>query len=101
MIRYDGILVGNAYAFRATDPKELKRAGHPRGPGNDIHLREMLQQSTLTVAAWGANIELVRESEVLALLRAVRPVHYLILTKGGHPSHPLYKPRNLLPTELV
>ena len=34
--------VVNLYAYRATDPADLKRAGYPVGPDNDAHIEDAM-----------------------------------------------------------
>lgn len=51
------------------------------------------------VCGWGVKGELLqRGAAVRALLRGASiPLHYLRLTQGGHPEHPLYLPGALTP----
>jgi hypothetical protein len=95
---FDGLLVGNAYAYRSTDPAALRRVWDPIGPDNDAWLTVMAKLSALTVIAWGTNCAPERAEAVRSLLVAAgtRP-HYLKLTKGGEPWHPLYLPKKLGP----
>jgi hypothetical protein len=89
---YHGFEVVNLYAYRATDPKELRRAGWPVGPENDMHIIAALADSDPEVCvAWGSNAaDLSRPAEVLALLRKWgRKVSCLRITSSGHPQHPL------------
>ena len=56
--RAGGLLVLNLFAYRATDPRELREAADPVGPENDEiikrHLDGMsLYEGTKVVAAWG------------------------------------------------
>ena len=96
---YDGMIVTNLFAFRATDPRDMRGADDPIGRGNDEALRNASLDAALTVAGWGANgAYLGRAVQVLPTLS--RP-HYLRLTKDGHPGHPLYLPASLRPVEWV
>ncbi len=81
------LAVVNLYAYRATDPKELKRVSDPIGPENDAWLERASEEADITVAAWGANADLFRSTQVKKLLH--NPKH-LGLTKAGYPRHPLY-----------
>jgi hypothetical protein len=94
---YDRLLVGNLYACRATDPRDVWQFDHPVGPDNDKHLAEMAAQSQLIVAAWGANAKPGRCVEVLDILRKHNDVHFLQLTQDGQPKHPLYLKSSLQP----
>jgi hypothetical protein len=46
-------IVGNKFAFRAKDITALRTAADPRGPDNDRHLREIMSEAPVVVAAWG------------------------------------------------
>ncbi len=84
------LLVGNIYAFRATDPRDLFRAAEPVGGArNDAVLTELLARGGVTVAAWGARGRPGRVAEVMRLPGAER-LTALATTKGGAPGHPLY-----------
>lgn len=87
--------VVNLFAFRATDPRDLRRADDPVGPGNDVTLRAAARWADMTICAWGAHGDhRGRAAKVLHLLRQTgRPLFTLGLTKGGAPRHPLYLPR--------
>ena len=80
---------GNLFAWRATDPRELRQVPDPVGPENDRHLIEMSGSADAVVAAWGARGNYRnRDSSVLGLLKGT--VEHLGLTKRGYPRHPLY-----------
>lgn len=85
------ITVVNAYALRATDPRELRRHRDPVGPENHIHLDGIAHAYDRIVVAWGARIDDQREREVEAILRR-GGARLLCLgkTKDGYPRHPLY-----------
>lgn len=48
-IRNDGasFIVGNAFAYRATNVNELRAVKDPIGPENDYHLKEIIAQARL------------------------------------------------------
>ena len=52
---YGGVDMLNLFAFRATDPSDLKAAVDPVGPKNDRYLAEYTSRSHATVAAWGVH----------------------------------------------
>ena len=55
---YARLIVGNAYAWRSTDPAGLWTAGPgPVGPDNDQHLEQIARDAEPVVCAWGANIK--------------------------------------------
>ncbi len=85
---FQRLTVGNLFAWRATDPAELREASDPVGVENDYHLTEMSMAAEVTIAAWGVRGSYrSREREVLPFLC---DVEHLGLTKGGYPKHPLY-----------
>lgn len=87
------LVVCNLYAFRATDPRELRTASDPKGPVNADYLRRAAQQAHVIVAAWGSkHLGGSWPLRVLAMLEAEKPVHALKILKTGHPGHPLYVP---------
>ncbi|WP_224817131.1 DUF1643 domain-containing protein [Hasllibacter sp. MH4015] len=82
----------NIFAWRATDPRDMRRADDPVGPGNDAAILDSLDWADRIICAWGTHGEhLGRGPAVEALLRASgRPLYHLGLSKAGHPKHPLY-----------
>lgn len=87
---FDGLLVCNLYAFRATKPAELWKTTDPIGPENDFHLSSGGNCSKKIVIAWGRNGASARRAEVLRILRKYNAVHCLGKTNDGSPRHPLY-----------
>ncbi len=84
--------VCNIFAYRATDPKDMRSQADPIGPENNATILTSVEWADDLVAAWGAHGEhMGRGKEVEALLRNLgsSPKH-LGLTKAGHPKHPLY-----------
>lgn len=93
---FDGMFMLNAFAFRATQPRDMKAAADPNGPGNDEALQRISDQCELIVAAWGTHgAYLNRGQQVCRLLN--RPLHCLKQTKDGFPGHPLYLRRDAEP----
>ena len=96
---YGGLMMTNLFAWRATAPRTMMAASEPVGPDNDRVLQAAYAKATLTVAAWGAHgTHGGRNNAVRALMPHM---HYLRLTKEGHPGHPLYLPSGLLPMEWI
>lgn len=99
------LLMLNLFAFRATDPHEMKAAEDPVGPLHDDILKALSELTAhsrgLIIAAWGTHGGyLDRASRVRELLKGV-PLHYLKLTKDGCPGHPLYLKGDLKPVRWV
>jgi hypothetical protein len=84
--------VTNIFAWRDTDPKKMRAAIDPVGPGNDAAIAESCPWADQIIAGWGTHgAHLDRGAQVEALLRRTGlPVYHLGLTKDGHPKHPLY-----------
>lgn len=92
---FGGLMMLNLFAYRATDPADMKAAKDPIGPDNDEALHFAHSNTTTVVAAWGAHGTFQgRDQQVRAMLPRLQ---YLRLTKDGHPGHPLYLPANLRP----
>lgn len=91
---FGGMMTGNLFALRATDPAELKRNSDPVGSYNDHHLADMSRKCAVTVCAWGSHPMVNgRAAEVLHLLADIgTEVRCLGRTKIGRPKHPLYVP---------
>lgn len=95
---FAGMVMLNAYAFRATLPQNMKAGRRfsdgpvltddPVGPDNDRAIKCVCEKSMLVVAAWGVHCEPARAEQVLSLID--QPVYCLGRTKVGHPKHPLY-----------
>lgn len=92
------LIVGNLFAFRATDVRELRDTSDPVGPKNDDHLFDMMFEADRIVVAWGPvakqpKLLRARWRQVLNLglgfddLRSIGAP-----AKDGHPCHPLMLP---------
>lgn len=87
---YGTLLKGNLFAFRATDPKKMRKAEDPIGPENDKYLLDMRKEASLVICAWGAGGNFrVRDYDVLNLCKG-SVIKCLGKTKEGFPRHPLY-----------
>lgn len=102
---FGSILVVNAYAYVATDPKDLLAARAAGvdivGPENDEMLHSAFADPwTRTVLAWGANLRADRLAEI-GLIPGVEWARCLGVTKSGMPRHPLMLPYDtpLIPYE--
>ena len=101
---HGGVEVINLFAFRATDPKDMKAAADPVGPVNDdmtlAVLMAALDLDATVICAWGKHGRFRnREAEVLAMAKERDvPLHVLKLNCDGTPAHPLYLPHALKPT---
>ncbi len=91
---YGGSIVFNIFAFRATDPKNMRAQPDPVGPDNDMWLRKIAAQSREfdVIAGWGEHGEhLSRGGAVLDIFRQEGGcISALKINASGHPAHPLY-----------
>ncbi len=92
---YDGMMMVNLFAYRATDLKSLCWVEDPIGPDNETHLKYALLQSHKVVAAWGASgpeSSTFRQSQrfMFEAGHAGVTVECFGKTSSGHPKHPLY-----------
>ena len=88
---YRGLLVGELFGIRSTDPRVLKSDPDPIGPDNDRFLQAMAQEAALVVFAWG-NWGKVRNrsAQVAAMFTGAKCFG---ITAQGEPIHPLYQAR--------
>jgi len=93
------IIVGNLFAYRATDVHELATAADPVGPDNDEHLRAIMSEADMIVVAWGASGKLPKllrgrwRTVVRMADEMGRQLHSIgEPAKDGHPCHPLMLP---------
>ncbi len=89
---FGGFRVTNIFAWRATDPRNMRAAKSPIGPDNDAAIQAACAWADQVIAAWGTHGSyLDRGTQVAELLRRTgKPLLHLGLSKQGHPKHPLY-----------
>ena len=92
---WHSLIVGNVFAYRATDITELRHAPDPVGPHNERHLAQIFRDADVHIAAWGPRSKLPP-----ALREEWRMVSTIALDEGydlrcwgtakdGQPRHPL------------
>lgn len=89
---YGGIAVANLFAFRATDPAEMKAAADPIGPDNDHHIVRVAFNARDVMIAWGVHGKHRGRSAVVRGMLGRAPgvsLYHLGTTKHGQPLHPL------------
>src|SRR5437764_959701 len=99
---YGALIVTNLFAWRATEPRDMKAAREPVGRANDRAIVRAAREAALVVCAWGNHgAHLGRASTVTGLLRdAGIAMHALRVNGAGEPAHPLYLPGTLEPQRL-
>lgn len=88
-------IVGNVFAYRATDVRELSKVADPIGRRCNDYIREIVSEADVLVPCWG-NITKVSPDlrpNFLWLKQKLdasgKPVMTFGLSKDGHPMHPL------------
>jgi len=89
---FGAFCVTNIFAWRDTDPRLMRAASDPVGPGNDAAIAAASRAADQVVCAWGTHgAHLDRGLAVEQLLRGTgAELFHLGLSKAGHPKHPLY-----------
>lgn len=91
---FDGYVMLNLFAFRATDPADMK-FHNQRLYMEEVRNTKVIDQITdivdMIVCAWGAHGTFLNQGEAIRDYLKEKPLHHLGLTKGGYPGHPLYK----------
>lgn len=92
---YGSVYLANLFAYRATQPQDMKTAQHPVGADNNAWLRQLATESAIIIAAWGNDgTHLQRSAEVRQLLPTL---HCLKINQSGEPAHPLYQKATATP----
>lgn len=92
------LIIGNLFAYRATDPSALRRVPEPIGEENNIWLDRIADECDILIAAWGTHGKLYsRDQEIKE--RFAGKLKALRLTACGSPGHPLYLPGDSVPFE--
>ena len=92
------LIVANLYAWRATDPIELRRQAmsgwNVIGHDNDSWIMQAVREAEVVVVAWGPRADPRRSQSVLDLIRnGGKTPMCLGLSKDGFPRHPLMIPK--------
>jgi len=87
---FGGLIVGNLFALRSTDPMFLYSHSDPVGPDNDAHLRSIAICAEQVVFAWGNHGLFQERGRVVAEMLDDRNISALNITGKGQPGHPLY-----------
>ena len=98
---FGGFVVVNLFALRTTDPKRLRYAADPVGPGNDdVVLRAATLAGSKPVCGWGNHGAFGSRAQAVTQMLATNGVRLtaLAVTALGNPTHPLYLPRSLTPS---
>lgn len=96
---YDGCIVTNLFAYRATDPMALRDIQDPVGPSNNEAILNAAQGAARVVCAWGVHGAFLLRGRIVYDLLTARKIELSCIakTKQGHPMHPLYLPATSRP----
>ena len=96
---YGGCVVANLFAYRATNPKEMKSAKDPIGPENDKYILQCAADAGIVMYAWGLDGKHMGRSHYVRgmLHEAGIKAYCLSVTAEGEPGHPLYLRGDLQP----
>lgn len=95
--RNDGrrFILGNPFAYVATDVRDLARAADPVGPENDRYIGQIIAEADVLVPCWGARTKVPRalrpafDRLAARIFAAGKPVRTFGVTASGDPAHPL------------
>lgn len=88
-------IVGNVFAYRATDVRQLSKVVDPKGVDTSDHIAQIINDADILVPCWGNATKAppALRGAFGALLRVLtlagKPVMHFGLTKAGDPKHPL------------
>lgn len=89
-----GFLVGNAFAYRATNVKDLSKTDNPVGENNILYIQKIINTVDVIVPCWGNSSKVSKnlrpQLEIILdqILKSGKPVKIFGKTKSGDPLHP-------------
>jgi hypothetical protein len=86
---YDRLLVANLFAFRTSQPEQLRQVADPVGNENDQHIQDAAARASTIIVAWGTRGSL-HDRDQTVLTQLARPLWCLGTNRDGSPRHPLY-----------
>ncbi len=95
---YGGVCMANLFAYRTSNPSDMKSQKYPIGTDNDIWLTKLAQDAGIVVAAWGNDGNHLNRSS--AVIEIIPNLHYLKMNLSGEPAHPLYLRAELTPIKM-
>jgi len=95
---FGGVCMANIFAYRATEPNDMKAVTDPIGSENNDWLKKLSSDAGMVVAAWGNDGSYLGRSEQVKEL--LPNLHCLKLNKSGEPAHPLYQNSDIEPVPM-
>lgn len=101
--KFNSAVMLNAFAWRATDPKDMLSAEKPEGNFNDFTLTVICSQAARVIVAWGNNGAFNgRSKRVCDILKRIGVQPWaLSVTQSGQPQHPLLVPDGCKPVKYI
>lgn len=96
---FNRLFMVNLFAYRATNPSDMKKAPDPEGEFNPSIVWSASDAADITVAVWGVHGAFKEQGK--RYLTGLKNLHHLGLTKDGFPKHPLYLRADVKPTLMV
>ena len=89
---FGGFCATNIFAWRDTDPRNMRAAADPVGTENDTAIVDAAERADQVIAAWGTHGAHQQRGPAVEQMLRKRGItlHHLGLSKAGHPKHPLY-----------
>lgn len=82
---FGGIILGNLFAYRATNPLKIMNVSDPIGNENNSWLKKLANEADLIVGVWGNGGQLNgRATDVVAMFQNLQ---CLRVTNKGQPHH--------------
>lgn len=101
---YSQMIVTNIFAYRATDPKDMRAQTDPIGPENDETIVQCALRADHVICAWGNHGEYMNRGQHVRQILVQNSIHntyYLKMNKCGEPAHPLYLRADLEPVPWI
>lgn len=93
---YWGFYMTNLFAYRATEPKNMKNSESPIWIENDFYIEKYYNKVDLVVCMWWNNWNFKNRSKEFTN-KFKWKLHYLELNKSWEPKHLLYSKSELRP----
>ena len=87
-------IVGNVFAYRATDVSQLANVEDAVGPDNPMHLKSIIAEADILIPCWGSRNKLPQilwphlDNLLFVLLHSGKPVYCFGKTASQDPKHP-------------
>ena len=87
-------IVGNVFAYRATDVSQLASVEDAVGPDNPMHLKSIIAEADILIPCWGSRNKLPQilwphlDNLLFVLLHSGKPVYCFGKTASQDPKHP-------------